>query len=146
MSNEQLSLNGGLNSINRMGFLHQLIKYGAVGLATNLLLYFAYLAVTFVGLSPIIAMSLLYVVGVLLSFWANRNWTFVHQGLQSVSFRRYIVTYLLGYLINLSALYVLVERYALPHQLVQGCLIIFLALFLFALQKVWVFSDRKSST
>ena len=75
----------------------QLSRYAVVGLALNSLGYLLYLLLTFVGMEPKIAMSLLYAVGVALSFYFNRNWSFGHQGLVSVAFLRYMIAYLFGY-------------------------------------------------
>ncbi len=84
-------------------------------------------------------MTLLYAVGTLYTFLFNRRWTFRYQGSVLESMPRYVATYALGYLFNLVALIVLVDWYALPHQLVQGALILMVAGLLFLLQKFWVF-------
>ena len=85
-------------------------------------------------------------VGVLQTFLFNRTWTFRYQGGVSGAISRYGVTYLFGYLFNLVALLVLVDRYAPPHQAVQGVLILVAAGLLFLLQKFWVFPDTEHVT
>jgi hypothetical protein len=45
----------------------------------------------------------------------------------------------MGYLLNLSLLWLLVDRWGLPHAPVQGVLILGVAAFLFVVHKVWVF-------
>lgn len=89
-----------------------------------------------------LAMSLLYATGTSLTFVFNRNWTFGHGGHISKAFITYVAVYALGYLFNLVALYILVDRLGFNHQWVQGCLIIAVALLLFTLQKLVVFKEQ----
>lgn len=117
----------------------QLIKYGVVGVASNGVLYLLYLLLTYLGLGHKTAMTLLYVVGVLQTYFFNRNWTFSHGGHVGVSLARYVAAYGLGYLVNLVALMVLVDRLGLPHRWVQGGMIFAVAGLLFLLQRYWVF-------
>lgn len=118
----------------------QIIRYATVGLASNLALYVAYLAITFLGVGHKTAMTVLYAIGVGVTFTLNRNWTFKHKGHISKSFFSYLVIYALGYLLNFAALFLLVDRMGYSHQLVQGIMIILVALFLFILQKLIVFA------
>lgn len=117
----------------------QLLRYGLVGLASNALCYLVYLGLTHAGLSPKISMSLLYALGVLQTFLFNKRWTFEHDGAGRAVFYRYCAAYGLGYLFNLAMLYLLVDRLAYPHQVVQGLMILVLAAMLFLAQKFWVF-------
>lgn len=117
----------------------QLIRYAVVGVASNLFCYLVYLGMTRLGMDPKLAMSILYCVGVLQTFLFNRNWTFNHSGAQRVVFSRYCAAYGLGYVLNLSVLYVLVDRHGYPHQIIQGMMILLLAVMLFLAQKFWVF-------
>ena len=117
----------------------QLLRYAMVGLGSNVILYVAYLLLTGFGLGYKTAMTLLYAVGILQTFLFNRRWTFDDSGRIHGTFFRYVITYALGYLFNLGALYMLVDELGLPHQIVQGALIFVVAVLLFLLQKYWVF-------
>ena len=117
----------------------QFVRFGIVGLASNLLLYLFYFGITSLGVGYKLAMSFLYIIGVLQSFILNKSWTFNHKGYLSDTFIRYIVIYGAGYLINLSALVIFVERFGYPHQCVQGAMIPLVAVLLFVMQKIWVF-------
>ena len=123
----------------------QLFRYAAVGIGSNVVLYLAYLLITSLGIGHKTAMTLLYVVGILQTFLLNRRWTFNHNGKVHSTFIRYVITYAMGYLINLIALYILVDRYGLPHQVMQGILIFTVAVFLFLLQKFWVFRNTQNA-
>lgn len=105
----------------------QFTRYVLVGLASNLVLYLAYLALTAWGMGPKPAMSLLYALGVAQTFVFNRKWSFRHQGGFHGTFARYVVAYAFGYILNLTVLWLAVDRLGLPHQLVQGVMILTLA-------------------
>ena len=126
-------------------FSLQVIRFGIVGLSSNLILYLLYLGLTSLGLAPKLAMSILYVVGVLQTFVVNKKWTFHHHGHLSVAFIRYISLYAFGYLINLGILIAMVDRLGYPHQWIQGLTILILAVFLFTLQKLWVFRSPENA-
>lgn len=117
----------------------QLIRYAVVGLMSNLLCYLAYLGLARLGMDPKLSMSVLYCVGVMQTFVFNRKWTFEHSGAQRTVFSRYCAAYGIGYLLNLSVLYVMVDLQGYPHQLIQGVMILVLAGMLFLAQKFWVF-------
>ena len=119
--------------------LFQLVRYAIVGLASNAIGYGLYILLTAVGLGPKLAMSLLYGIGVLQTFLFNKRWTFGHQGAHGPVFVRYCIVYSLGYVVNLLTLIVLVDQAGLPHQWVQGVMILVVAVMLFTAQRYWVF-------
>lgn len=125
--------------VSRNRSISQLFRYGLVGLSVNLIGYALYLFLTFVGGEPKVVMTLLYIVGTFSSFFLNRFFTFKHSGFYGTAFGRFWFTYMLGYLINLLALYVGVDVIGFPHQIVQAIMIFIVAGVLFLLQKFWVF-------
>jgi putative flippase GtrA len=116
-------------------------RYVIVGLASNLVLYLIYLLITAFGLEYKIAMTMLYVIGTLQTFAFNAHWTFKHRGNNKVSLVKYFVAYGACYLVNISALVVFVDRIGLPHQVVQGAMILIITVIMFLLQKFWVFKS-----
>lgn len=118
----------------------QFLRYATVGLASNLLLYLAYLGITATGLGHKTAMTLLYVSGVLITFVANRSWSFAHRGLAQAAFIRYVIAYIVGYLLNFALLWFAVDRLHLPHQGVQAVAVVLVAIGLFLMHKYWVFA------
>lgn len=125
----------------------QLLRYGIVGVLSNAVGYLIYLALTTAGMEHKLTMTLLYVVGVAQTFIFNKRWTFRHDGMRRAAFVRYCISYALGYVVNLLALYMLVDYLGYTHQIVQGVMIVALAAMLFLLQKFWVFrSDLSIST
>ena len=124
----------------------QLSRYAIVGLASNAFGHLLYLAFTFAGMGHKTAMTLLYAVGVIQTFYFNRGWSFRHDGKVSASFVRYVTAYGFGYLLNLIVLVVLVDNWGLPHQWVQGVMIFVLSGTLFLLQRYWVFPVQRPSS
>jgi putative flippase GtrA len=119
----------------------QFIRYVVVGLASNAVIYLVYILLTRLGMGPKLAMSLLYGVGVLQTFVFNRKWSFQFEGASTPALIRYATLYAIGYAINFFAIVLLVEQQGLPHQWVMGVLVLFMAVFFFIGQKLWVFHE-----
>jgi putative flippase GtrA len=95
--------------------------------------------ITYLGTQPKVAMTVLYIAGVSISFFFNKNWTFKHKGSVSSTFVNYILVYACGYFLNLAGLYFFVDKLGFRHEWVQGVLIFLIALLLYAAQKSIVF-------
>jgi putative flippase GtrA len=119
--------------------LVQFSRYAIVGVVSNAMLFVLYLALTGLGLGHKLSMTACFIIGVIQTFVFNKNWTFSYGFDFGGSFLRYWLGYLSAYIINLIMLFVFVDYMQFPHQAVQGITIILLAIYLFLLQKVWVF-------
>ena len=117
------------------------MRFVAVGLMSNLVLYLLYLLLTTAGMGHKTAMTLAYMLGVLQTFFINKRWTFEHRGGIGPGLLRYFTAYGAGYLINLAALAIFVDVLGWPHAIVQGVAILALAVGLFLAQKYWVFNQ-----
>jgi len=117
----------------------QFIRYVLVGLGLNAALYATYLLLTWRIMGSEAAMTITFSVGTLLSFLANRSLTFRHRGDQLGALRRFLACYAILYLIDFIALWVFAGQMGVPHQIVQGCVILVLPLLNFIVQKYWVF-------
>lgn len=118
----------------------QALRFVAVGAVSNIFLYMMYIFLTRIGLGHKTAMILLFVVGAAQNFTFNKRWVFRCEGLMRTALLKYITIYMLAFIINLASLFVLVDIYSYPHQIVQAIMIVGIALMLFLLQKFWVFS------
>lgn len=117
----------------------QLLRYGAIGFLTNFIGYCSYLLMVYLGLTPTISMTMIYIVGILIGYFGNRNVTFSYNGSTFNSGLRYALVHIIGYFMNLSILLVFVDRLGYPHQLVQAVAIFTVAAFLFITFKLFVF-------
>lgn len=118
-----------------------LLRYGLVGLLTNLVTYGGYLALTVFNIAPKVAMTVTYLAGASIGFVSNKNWTFAHDGNATTAALRFITAHACGYLLNYFNLWVFVDRLGYPHQFIQGVSIMLVAGFLFLVFKFWVFRN-----
>jgi putative flippase GtrA len=119
--------------------MKQLLRFAAVGVASNVIGYLLYLLITHLGAAPKLAMTVLYGVGVLMGFVGNQKYTFAHQGGLMATGWRYLMAHGLGYLINLAIQIIMVDHLGYAHQLAQAFGICVVAVFLFVVFKYFVF-------
>lgn len=89
-------------------------------------------------------MSVLYLFGALVGFFANRRFTFRYDGHIGVAGLRYLFAQFLGYLLNLILLLLFVDWFGFSHQIVQAIAIVVVAIFLFALSRFFVFAHKST--
>ncbi|MDO9213372.1 MAG: GtrA family protein [Methylococcales bacterium] len=119
----------------------ELIRYGLVGVASNATIYCVYLLITYLGVEPKAAMTLVYILGASIGFIGNRKWTFAHQGNATSAAIRYVLAHSFGYVLNFLILYTFVDHLSYAHQWVQAAAIIIVAGFLFIVFKYFVFRE-----
>ena len=86
-------------------------------------------------------MSVLYGVGAASGYIGNRNFTFEHQGTLLGLGVRYLLAHFFGYFMNLALLFIFVDQFMYPHQLVQAVATFVVAGFLFIAFKFFVFTN-----
>ena len=120
----------------------QILRYGLNGVLLNGIGYCFYLLATRYGLRPILAVTILYPIGIILSFFTHKVFTFKVVKHQSTSkgLITFVTVYFLGYLLNITLIYIFHNMFKFPHQVVQFCSIIIVAFFLFCLNKFIVFN------
>ncbi len=118
----------------------QLIRYGVVGVVSNATIYCVYLLITFHGLEPKIAMTLVFITGASIGFIGNRQWTFAHQGDLSKSTFRFVIAYAIAYMLNFFSMWIAVDRMGVPHYWVQAANLVVISALLFIVQKYWIFT------
>lgn len=123
----------------------QFIRYAAVGLMLNIVLFGVYLLLTRGLMGSPAAMTATYSAGVLIGFVLNRSITFSYKGRNPIALMRYVLIYVTGYALNFVVLWLLVGQVGVPHEIVQGGVTFSLPLLLFILQKYWVFSVHHAS-
>lgn len=112
-------------------------RYLIVGLVSNGILYLLFLFLIKFA-SAAMAMTICYSVGVAQTFVFNRNWTFKSEGGAYV-FAKYVLCYLIGYIVNWLLIWFFVSRLSIKAELVQFFAIGVVACLIFFLQKFWVF-------
>ena len=118
----------------------QIIKFGMTGVLSNGILYLGYIGLTFSGVEPKMAMTILFAVGIIQTFLINKQWTFKDGKNTNNRFYRYLIIYGLIYGLNFLALVIFVDWLGLLHWIVQGVMVGICGVLLFFLQKFLVFS------
>jgi putative flippase GtrA len=117
----------------------QLVRYGIVGVTTNAIGYLVYLLVTWVGVPPKVAMTVLYAAGATAGFFGNRSFTFQHRGSTLSSGARYLLAHSVGYLIQLAIQISVADHLGYPHEFAQAVAVFVVAAFLFIALRYFVF-------
>lgn len=111
-------------------------------MASNAAMYAIYLLLTYLGVGPKVAMTLVFITGASIGFIGNRKWTFAHQGAASKSAYRFVLAYGMAYMLNFLSMWVAIDHMGMAHYLVQGVNLVVISVLLFAAQKYWIFVDR----
>ncbi|WP_025662197.1 GtrA family protein [Rhizobium sp. IBUN] len=127
-----------MSAANRRWFI-QLLRYGILGVSTNVLGFVLYLVVTHLGVGSKMAMTVLYCLGTFTGLVVNRNWVFGSDAKMVGTTIRYLAAYVVGYFINFSILALFVDRLGFSHTYVQAVSIMTVAIFLFISFKLFVF-------
>lgn len=128
--------------LNKFEMPNQLLKYALIGILSNTFGYFMYIIITYLGIGPKTGASILYPLGVAIGYFGNRRWTFKYTGTFVESSVKFCFIHLSGFLINITILSLFVDIIGYPHQIVQGCSIILVALYLFLASKFFVFKKK----
>jgi putative flippase GtrA len=120
----------------------QLTRYGIVGVSYNLAGYLLYLLITWLGVDPKVVVGVLYPIGALISFFANKGWSFSYSGPIGSGMLRFVIAHFFGYFLNLGLLFLFVDIQGYPHELVQLVAIFAVALSLFLAFRYFVFPER----
>lgn len=126
--------------------LRQFFTYAWIGVLTNVLGYAIYLLLTYLWGAPKSTMTALYFVGASIGFFANRRFTFRHDGSIASTGVRYLLAQLTGYLLNVVLLLLFVDWLEFPHQIVQAIAIVIVAIFLFVVLRGFVFAPSLAVT
>ena len=117
----------------------QLTRFGFLGVAINLALYALYIVLTELTVAPVAAATICFVVGIPISLGIHRRFTFRAGAVAATRRVLFASGYLLGYLVQISGLYLLYRIAGLPHQAAQMIAMVAVALLLFMFQKFLVF-------
>ncbi len=118
------------------------LRYILVGASVNAAGYSAYLLLTWAGLSPHLAVTVLLPVSLWSAFRLHGSVTFSAQPPSRTAGIRYLAVSLSGYALNLAMLTALVEGAGIPHQVAQLGSIAVVAPAMFLLMQRFVFPDR----
>ncbi|OAJ96179.1 GtrA family protein [Vibrio bivalvicida] len=123
--------------------LYELIRYGIVGLTQNSIGYAVYLLLTLVlALEPKLVVAITYPLGVLISYFGNAKYTFKKKIKDHSMILKYLTSHFIGYVLNLYLLYLFVDKFGFPHQIIQLICVALISILLFLLFKFFVFTSQ----
>lgn len=97
----------------------QFARYIFVGATANALVLGLYWSLSLgAGLLPELSLTLASASGFILTYAANRMWSFRYRGEHAMSLLRYLVTYIVSYCLQLIVLFVGTDTLGYPHQYV----------------------------
>ena len=123
----------------------KIFRFILVGSVNTIAMYILYVGIIFIGLSYNIALTIDYVIGIIVGYMMNRYWTFAVNTSVMKSFPKYCVTYVGIYFINLAILNVIVRNNLLNPLLGQLVALGGIVFCSFLLQNFWVFPKKSTS-
>ncbi|SMQ68501.1 Putative flippase GtrA (transmembrane translocase of bactoprenol-linked glucose) [Agreia sp. VKM Ac-1783] len=115
------------------------LRFGAIGGLNNLLSYGIFVALTRAGMPSIGAATITYATGMVVSYLANRTFTFRHSGNTRRSVLQFIVVNIAGYALNVAILALFVELIGWNALVVQLGAIVIVATGIYLGMRFWVF-------
>ena len=103
-------------------------RFTFVGLFNTVLTYCFYLLLLKLGFHYQIALSADYLLGIVIGYSLNRYWTFKVKGEIKKQFFKYLLIYILTFLLNAFLLFILVEGDYLGPELGQFSILLFITL------------------
>ena len=144
MLGEQVSRKGSKSMTRTSDFSRQLLKYLSVGGISNGLAYGFYVIIAMLGVRPVVAMTMVYIVASGFSFAVNKSWTFESDSSLWSALVKYVAIQFLGFVTNLALLTGLHYGLGLPHYLAQLVGMGFVAIELFLLNRYYVFTSSNT--
>jgi putative flippase GtrA len=123
-----------------MKILHQLQRFILTGIINTLVGYAIYaFGVVVLGWSYFWSVVLSYVVGVTFSYFMFRRFVFTTGDRSWRSYMRFIPTYIVLFIINVSAMFILVDIRNWNKLLAQAVVVVFCAALSFIINRIFVF-------
>jgi putative flippase GtrA len=122
----------------------EFIRYILTGIITNALALCVFYLFARIGCDPKIVLLILYVISICLTFIMNKQWSFSHTGSLTKPAVRYMIAYVVCYFVNWVALDYFTRLKGYSPMIVQSFAVVIAALFLFFVQKFWIFKVNKT--
>ena len=119
------------------------LRFVAIGIKSNLLYYVIYAALSVVGTGPKTAVTIVFFVGVVYTFWFNKIFVFRRAGPAYAQMVRYLAVYFGAWLLNLVLLDILLTDFHVNRFIAQGILIVPFAIAIFLALKYVVFNRSR---
>jgi putative flippase GtrA len=123
-----------------MRFLDQTFKFIFIGVLSNLISYvFFLIMLNIMKINYLFSLSVLFIVALFINFFFNRNWTFRSNLSYKTSIIKFLIVYIIGYLLNIVSMFFLVDKLGKSPETMQIMMICFLTLYYFLLNKYYIY-------
>ncbi len=119
----------------------QLILYIIVGGFNTILSLFIYYFLLIINCNYLIASTLAYIFGIVLGFLMNAKTVFNSQNIHYKKFLKYVILYVISYVVNIFILYLLVNLCSLNKLFAQVISTLFLVFINFNVIKHFIFTE-----
>jgi len=120
----------------------ELVKFNVVGIINTAITYGIYSLLVFLGVIDLVALCVEYPIGILISFYLNKNVTFRFRQASFHTFLKMVSVYIPSLAINFALLWFFTTYAGLNSYLAQFISLAIVTIASFLLQKHYVFSDR----
>lgn len=123
--------------------IFQFVSFNIIGLINTLLTTLLFFVLIYLEGNYIISLFIVYVLGILFSFYMNKNFTFKYYSSNTlIVFIRMCSSYIFIFLLNASLLHFFIERISINKYLSQILAMFLLIIISFILQKFFVFKEK----
>lgn len=131
------------NLNNKIGLLVQFVKFGLVGVSNTIITALViWLLLKVLGVSDLPANISGYIAGLINSFIWNRRWTFESKSKVKDTVFKFILTFVISYLLQLGVLYVLLHYLPVDAYWCHLLAMVVYTLVNFILNKFYTFKNR----
>ena len=120
----------------------KITRFFIVGASNTLLAYLLYVVLFKLGVDYKLALFFVYLFGIIFGYLLNRYWTFSSNKQHRLSFIKYLMWYIVVFILNLLFLIFLVDFLLLNPIYSQLFVVLIISLISFLVQKNWVFSSQ----
>ena len=120
----------------------KITRFFIVGASNTLLAYLLYVVLFKLGIDYKLALFFVYLFGILFGYLLNRYWTFSSNKQHRLSFIKYVVLYLVVFILNVLFLIFLVDFLLLDPIYAQFFIVLIISLASFLVQDTWVFGRQ----
>ena len=131
-------------SIAKNFITNEFKRYVFSGLLINGIGYGLYILLTSLGFNPLLTIIVFYPINLIIGYFTHLKHTFkikINHNFRK-RFLNYLIVYILGYILNISFIYIFHNKLSYSHQLVQLLSIFTIAFLLFFLNKLFVYSSN----
>lgn len=130
---------------NEDNIMKKILKFGLVGILNTLITFISYAVFVTFGINYLIANCVSYFIGVINSYYWNKNWVFKSTSKDSTLILKFFAVNLIVLTFNTIVLFIFVDKLGIDKFISQIFSISVGMVINFFLNKIWTFNKQKES-